>query len=523
MDHDTIAHWRSTSRAWRLLRADTAPLALSVMGQVFVVENVRTIAESDLLSRVDDLLHAANTGRGDPHDPNGDRLAYPRSARDYLDTWAAPEQGWLRKFYPDGADEPHYDATVDLEKAYAFVAGLPSRPFVGTGSRLHTIVELLRGLVAGADEDPEVRLAELRRRRDELDDDIARVAAGESAPLDPLEMLDRYQHLAGTARELLADFRAVEENLRGLDRSIRADMAAWDGSKGELLDRIVGERYAIADSDQGRSFQAFHDFLLSRTRREELTGLLERLVALDAIEVDPTLGRIHFDWLNAAERTQQTVRLLSEQLRRFLDDKVWVENRRVVELLRSIERSALAVRDVGVPDLEMELDATSPEVRLPFERPLYAPSTFTGVDSALPADAAEALDLGTLFEQVYVDTARLTETVRTVLRDQDQISLERLLAEHPPTQGIAELVAYLGLTEPDFEVVFDPEADPGVDRAGQINEHVTLHIEDAAGTPRSVRLPQVVIVRRDLVGAPRGPGRQGLPHEGDRPEGPGST
>lgn len=484
MDHDTIAYWRATSRAWRLLRADTAPLALSVLGQIFIVDNVRTIAETDLLTRVDDLLHAANASTaGDGPD---DRPAYPRSARDYVDTWAAPEQGWLRKFYPDGAGEAHYDATVDVEKAYAFVAGLPSRPFVGTGSRLQTIVDLLREIVAGADEDPQVRLAELRRRRDELDEEIARVAAGESAPLDRMDLLDRYQHFSGTARELLADFRTVEENLRTLDRSIRADIAAWEGSKGELLDQIVGERHAIADSDQGRSFQAFHDFLLSRTRREELTELLQRLVELEAIEVDAALSRIHYDWLNAAERTQQTVRLLSEQLRRFLDDKVWLENRHVVELLRSIERSALAVRDAGTPEVTMEIDAASPEVRLPFERPLYAPSTFTGVDSGLAPEPEDGtLDLGSLFEQVYVDTARLTDTIRTALRAQDQITLDQLLAENPPTQGIAELVAYLGLSEDDFDVVIDRE---GVER--------TVVLEDSSGAARSVRMPPVLIVQR---------------------------
>ncbi len=478
MDHDTIALLRDTSRAWRLLRADTAPLVLSVLGQIFIADNVRTIAETDLLSRVDDLLYAANTmtseGEGRP--------GYPRSAREYVDTWAAPDQGWLRKYYPDDASEAHYDATVDVEKAYAFITGLRARSFVGTQSRLHTIVDLLREIVATAADDPAVHLAELRRRRDELDADIARVAGGDQPTADPVVLLDRYQHFASTARELLADFRAVEDNFRTLDRAIRADIAAWEGSKGELLDQILGDRHAIADSDQGRSFQAFHDFLLSRSRREELTDLLERLLELDAIEIDRGLGRIHFDWLAAADRTQQTVRLLSEQLRRFLDDKVWLENRRVVELLRSIERSALALRDTRVPDLVMELDGDSPDVLLPFERPLYAPSGFTGVESGAVAEGDETLDLEALFDQVYVDTARLTTYIRSALRSRGQVTLESILETHPPEQGIAELVAYLGLAEEDFEVVIDES----------VTREVVL--EDSGGTMRRVRMPQVLLV-----------------------------
>lgn len=72
-------------------------------------------------------------------------------------------------------------------------------------------------------------------------------------------------------RELLAEFREVEENSPALDRNALEQIAAWDGSKGELLDRLVGDRHAIAGSDQGHSF---HDFLLSRSRQEELSELL---------------------------------------------------------------------------------------------------------------------------------------------------------------------------------------------------------------------------------------------------------
>lgn len=477
MEHETVAYLRSNSRAWRLLRAETAPLILHVLGQVFIVDNVRTIAETDLLSRVDDLLYAVNAVTAD----DDGQPPYPRSARAYIDTWSDPAQGWLRKFYPEGSDVAHYDATVDVEKAYAFVSGLESRTFIGTQSRLQTIVELLRDIVTGADPDPEVQLNELRRRRDELEAEIA--AFGGPAPADPVALRDRYEHFAATARELLSDFRAVEENFRALDRAIRADIAAWDGSKGALLDQIVGERHAIADSDQGRSFQAFHDFLLSRTRRDELTDLLDRLLEVEVIDVDRSLGRVHFDWLDAAERTQQTVRQLSEQLRRFLDDKVWLENRRVVELLRSIEKASLAVRD-STPDFVMELDATCPEVFLPFERPLYASPTFDGVDSTVPlVGGAESLEWAALFEQVYVDTSRLTASVREVLSGRDQATLVEVLADHPVSQGVAELVAYLGLVEDDFEVVIDDT----------VSDRIT--VTDLEGRVRTVRMPRVSLVR----------------------------
>jgi Protein of unknown function (DUF3375) len=42
----------------------------------------------------------------------------------------------------------------------------------------------------------------------------------------------------------------------------------------------MGERDLIADSDQGRSFRAFWDFLMSHARQEELTQLLDRVLHL---------------------------------------------------------------------------------------------------------------------------------------------------------------------------------------------------------------------------------------------------
>jgi hypothetical protein len=167
---------------------------------------------------------------------------------------------------------------------------------------------------------------------------------------------DRFQQFIAMARELLADFREVEHNFRGLDRRVRERIALWEGAKGALLEEIMGERDAIADSDQGRSFRAFWDFLMSSRRQEELTALLERVLTLPAVaelRPDARTRRVHYDWLEAGEHTQRTVAQLSQQLRRFLDDQAWLENRRIMDILHGIEAKALALRETppaGVRD-----------------------------------------------------------------------------------------------------------------------------------------------------------------------------
>jgi hypothetical protein len=470
---DELTTLRERHPAWRLLRALNAPLVISFLGRVFVQDNVRDITLAELATRLDDELYALRASLGEE--------AFPKSATAYLTDWASGDTAWLRLYYVHGSDEPHVDATPALEKAVAWAEGLQERAFVGTESRLHTLVELLRQIVQGSSADPDLRLAQLHAERARIDALIARVEGGQVDVLDPTAQRDRYQQFAATARELLSDFREVEVKFRALDRQMRETIAGWAGSKGELLDHVLGDRNAISESDQGRSFQAFYDFLLSASRQEELAALLEQVHGLGAIEADPRVRRIDSDWLTAAGRTQATVRLLSDQLRRFLDDTVWLENRRVMDLLRSIETASVALRGRS-PDVAMELDAIRPAVTLPFERPLYVHPVPPAIDSTIP-DRDESAEAHTLFAQDHVDHQRIVTQIRSALHHREQVSLAELV-DHPLDQGLAELIGWFSVTEDGVDVVFDDEA-----RAA-----MSWYAGD--GAVREADVPGVIYVRR---------------------------
>ena len=477
MDYQAITAVRERHPAWRLLRAGNSSLILSFLGEFFVEGNRGACPASTVADALDDHLYALDT----------DKDRYPKEPRAYLEDWAATDAGYLRRFYPPGDDEVHYEVTPAFEKAYAWVLSLRGRAFVGTESRLHTVVELLRQIVHGTEVQPEVRLAELHRRRAELDAEIAAVEAGNVPMLDATGVRDRYQQLSTTARELLSDFREVEENFRLLDRAAREKIASWEGSKGELLAELVGSRSEIAGSDQGRSFQAFYDFLLSEQRQTELADLLAKVCALDTIEADPrsqSVRGIHHDWSEAADRTQRTVRQISEQLRRFLDDQVWLENRRVLDLVRAVEAAALDVRD-RPPSFGLEVDEPGIEIALPFERPLYQAPVAVAVESHI-SEGTEEVDTGLLFTQTYIDQARLAETVRAVLPENSSALLSDVVALHPIEQGAAEIVGYLALNDEDVSIDMDE------------TDETVLHYpdpEDPDITKRA-RLPKVTVRRR---------------------------
>lgn len=482
LDFQTLESLRSHHPAWRLLRSDHAPLIASFLQRVFVVPNVRVIAAADLAEALEDELFALRERLG--------AEAFPKSALDYLNDWSSPEKGWLRKFYALGSDEPQFDLTAATEKAIAWLAGLTARSFVGTESRLLTLFELLKQMSEGSETDPAKRIAELEKRRAGIDAEIARIRGGDVPLLDDTALKDRFQQFMQLARELLGDFREVEQNFRLLDRRVRERIALWEGSKGELLEQIMGEREAIADSDQGRSFRAFWEFLLSSRRQEELTERLDQVLELApiaALEPDARLRRVHYDWLEAGEHTQRTVAQLSQQLRRFLDDRAWLENRRIMDILHGIEAKALAVRERLPAGEFAEIDEAAAAIELPMERPLYAPP-LRPVITAVELEAGEAdLDPAALFSQVVVDRARLAAHIRQALQARTQVSLRELIEAQPLRQGLAELLAYLQLGSDAFKAVVD-EHSP---------ELIAWEATGADGSPvrKQARLPRVIFVR----------------------------
>ena len=172
-DFATLENLRKNHPAWRLLCAQHAPLIISFLHRVFVAPNRRTIAQADLVEALEDELFALREEYGSS--------AFPETAIAYLNSWAENDKGWLRKFYPHGTDEPHFDLTPATEKAITWISSLTERSFVGTESRLLTLFELLRQMDEGTQNDPKVRKAELLRRKKELERQIAELEKGRRA------------------------------------------------------------------------------------------------------------------------------------------------------------------------------------------------------------------------------------------------------------------------------------------------------------------------------------------------------
>ena len=479
-DYHSLEALRKSHPAWRLLRSEHAPLVVSFLHRAFIRRNNRVVAESDLAEALADELFTIRQQRLSED-------AFPKRALEYLDDWAQPDRPWLRKFYKEDSDEPHFDLMPATEKVIAWLGSLTERRFVGTESRLATLLELLRQISAGAEEDPAERVKELVRQKEEIETKIELVREGRMPMLDDTALKERFQQFSEMARDLLTDFREVEQNFRSLDRQIRERIAQWEGPKKNVLEGFLGQRDAITESDQGRSFQAFWDFLMAQDRLDEFSLLLERALSLPSIketEPDVRTKRVHYDWLDAGDHTQRTVAQLSHQLRRFLDDRGQLENRRIMEILRGIEKKALQMRDSPPVGRTTEIAGTAADINLVMDRPMYRERVKQVFALTDLERGDEDLNTSAMYEQVVVDKSALLNHIRRVLEERPQVTLKELCELRPLEHGLLELTVYLQLAADPFDASFYLDTE----------ETVYWQAEDSGGTvvTRAARVPLVI-------------------------------
>ena len=478
MDHDTVDRLRQTHPAWRILLADHAPLVLSFFDLTFVRPNRRAMLAPELTAHLSAYLDQLRETYPD---------RYPRSAHDYLEDWATPGRAYLRKYYPKSGSEAEFDLTPATEKAIEWLQTLAPQPFVGTESRLLTLLQLLRDLAVGAQGDPTARIGELTRRRDEIEREIEHVREGRAGPLDTTQVKERYAQIADTARRLLADFRQVEENFRILDGETRERIATSAQPKGVLLEEIFGETDHIDRSDQGKSFSAFWEFLMSPSRQDELRERLRAVHALEAIRELPRedfVRNIPPMLLDAGEKVHGTVAQLVEQLRRFVDDHAHLENRRILDLIHEIEVHAIALKVIAPTAMDFAtLDGLVPGMTLPMCRSLYRPPSNPVLDGDPVEEGAAELDLVALFKQTTIDEKRLRVHIADLLKHRSQVTLAEVAQAYPPEQGLAEVVSYLRIAAHEGASVDDA-----------ITETIVLPAADSR-PDRHVRIPRVIFTR----------------------------
>lgn len=477
MTYEYLQNLKNNHTALQLLNADNFAMIVGFFDYAFKSNQIQTLKESEIVTQLDDYLYALNQTFDEPK--------FPKTSKAYLDDFSHQNSGYLRKYYGYESDEPIYELTPDIEKLLTWLNGLQKQEFVATESKLKIIMTLLKELEFETNLSDEERIKQLENEKKAIDLEIKAINNNQAIRFDERKIKEQFMQIQRSSSELLSDFREIEQNFRTLNHEAKEAIASADGSKTEVLSSIFEIEDAIRQSNQGQSFYAFWDFLMDVRQIEHLDELLTNLYNLPQVEAmdrERKLENLKYNLLSGGEKSHKVLGKLIEQLRRFIDDKLWVENRRILELAQSIEQKAMKIKEnpptqrafFRINGVKIVLESIA-------SKRLFVPTVTESFSHEVNDEIIE-IDLTKLYAQVYVDEAMLKQNIKKLLQQKSQFTLKELNEVVPIEKGVSEVVVYLKLAQNMKNTYLEERRD-------------TMLIQDEQGKQKRVVMPRVVFVR----------------------------
>ena len=444
MEYEQIKYSLSNSYEIKLLTKNNAPLILSFLHDRFKQKHEIAIPESELETKLEDYLEFLRETEPE---------AYPRKPKEYLTQWI--DDNFLRKTYKTDNDDPVFVLTPVTEKVISWLEDLEMDTFVGTESRFLQIFGLLKEIRDESTEDPELRIAQLTKDRDRIQQEIDRIEeTGKVEHFNRIQIQERFDLVNQYARGLIGDFRAIEQKFRNLTEKITSTGLEAKAKKGSIVARVLDADAELKESNQGKSFYTFFQFLQSDRKQKELEELVGTVYSLEDLSFpDPkyeSLRGIKSRLIREAQYIVQSNYRLAAKIRQMLDESNLEENRRVAELIVEIQSLALKINDNPPLEPDFLLLEGEPELNLFMDRPLHSlqksPSPSLSIDLDLPEIDLEQ-DLNQIYNQVYVDETLLRDCIKQVLATRSEITLVELIELYPITKGLTEIVAYIAIAK----------------------------------------------------------------------------
>jgi len=475
MKYEYLKYLKENSPTLKLLNSDNFAFTLSFLYFAFTEKRNLTLTHSAILLYLDDYLYDLNQTY---------KNIFPKQAKDYLDDFANDRSGYLRKYH-GSEDEALYELTPHTQKALEFIESLEKKEFVGSRSKFNIVFELLEELEFETHLDDTERIKKLEAQKREIDTQIAMIKSKEDLRFDSSRIKEHFMQIDEIVRKLKYDFSEIEYNFRDLNTLAMEQIVTNDDAKGAVLGTIFDIEDSIKESDQGKSFFAFFQLLTDLEKSEKLSRLLENLYKIETIKTfdkEQRLKDLKFTLLQSSDKISKVSSKLIEQLRRFLDDRVWEENRRILALCKSIQKSAIDIKD-DMPTVRSfaEIDGNTLKVDMVFAKSLYRTKTQTLFTKELIDEEIE-IDLDSFYTQFYVDEEILKRNISEILLYQPQCSIRDIVERFGIKKGIAELVGYITIAKNSENTM--------VDETSQ-----TIEILDSDGLRKSVKLPKIIFVR----------------------------
>lgn len=420
------------SSAWRLLRADNAPVILAFLTDIFSDESEVPFGRARVALDAE-LQRCRELGIWETD----------TSASAYLNQWI--RAGWLREM------DDQLTKTDASDVAIRFCQGLDQRGAGTTASHLRIVQEAVRDFAVAISPDAGERLTLLEYKKAEIQREIDALDAGVVTELSATEQRERIREIYQLASVLTGDFRRVEDEIRVLDQDIRVQMIEGGAKRGEVLRSVMEKEVLLAKTDAGSAFEGFFQLLCDQNRtaelREQLRSILSKPVAKQLTsQQQQFLSQLMRELSRESDRVFQVRRRTEEGLRAYIESGAALDNRAVDQLLGQLERMAVNLKEANVNTktfTQLWLPVGSVKISSPESMRLRMPDEkldTSGVEEEVNSHTPSTSMLDSLHAVRVKEVALQT---RECLRSHGPMTLAAVFKRLPMTSGLEELVAYL--------------------------------------------------------------------------------
>ena len=431
-----------------LLRARSSKIILEFFISIFN-ENT-AISHENVHSQLADFLN----NHGIEEDDENEILfsdTYEEKAAKYIKRWT--DCGFLTN-YRNEDGEIYYELSSHSSKVIDWLSGLKQEEYIGTESKFKSIISQLKELVEFTNEDKEKRLQLLEDKKLEIEQQIQQLQMGEDVRVfEEYEIVPRFQQINKQAKELLTDFKDVDDNFKAIIKEIYQKQIDQTLNKGSILQYTFDALDELKASSQGKSFYAFWEFLLAREMQSELDSLISELFQMlknkDIDSGDSFLLNMVKYLYESGRKVYQTNDKMADKLSRIIRENEMAQLDIAKRIVQEIKNTLIEISKKRLkPDISLTVD-DGMAISIPFDRKItfeqgedteYA---FNPESGTLSID--EFGELGKVFGNVHIDRKVLESNIREAMSDKSQVTLSDVVEQYPLKQGLPELFAYFGV------------------------------------------------------------------------------
>lgn len=412
---------------------------------------------------------------------------YEQKAKKYIKQWT--DKGFLTN-YPDEQGEVFYELSVHSSKTIDWLASLKKEEFVGTESKFNNILNQLKELVEFTNEDTEKRIQLLEEKKLEIEQQIQRIKIGEDVKVfEDFEIVPRFNQINQSAKELLSDFKEVEDNFKEITKGIYQKHADGSLTKSDILEFTFDALDALKESQQGKSFYAFWSFILNpdlQNQWDNLTKELYKTLEEKSIPVsDQFLKGMKKHLHGSGQKVYKANDKMAEKLSRIIRENESSNFEVTKKIIQEIKKQLVEIcKTKKKPEISFELE-TEIEINIPFERKLTTEQnetvTYTNKPIIADDDITLSNHLGKLFSQSNIDKELLRKRIKDILKEKSQTTLLDVIENYGGLEkGLPELFGYIGIVK-EFKHSINPDK----------TQNIVFDIENK----KQIRIPEIILTK----------------------------